>query len=500
MSKCLFVCALALASLAGQVVSAAAARDRDHDKLPDRWERRHGLSTTTPNARRDPDRDRLSNRREYRLRTHPRRRDTDRDGLGDGAEVRRYHTNPRRRDTDGDGLTDGAEVNRHHTNPRRPDTDRDGIDDGAEVGAGSDATDPGSVPPPPVAPAPPRCDVNATPASLDDVLDAAPAGQSICLAAGDYGSFGGASKDGPVTVRAVPGVVARMRLGFSNASNLVLDGLTISGATLSGSTRDVTIRNSAFSGPVTIRGLANANVVLDHNTHLNIDAGGQTSSPARIHLSYSGSTHSGVTIQNSLLAGGDSDGVQTGVGVNIINNEFRDILQGGSNHTDAIQLLGAAGSVIRGNYIHHSATGIVAYDGLTRATIERNVVQLPGRRPWGIELYSDDSSIVRHNTLAHGSCDFNLPCGIISITRKSQDDAGHGTVVIDNIATQISVQSGSTIAERHHNLLRQGAQAGDLIGVPAFVGGATPAAFAAFQLTPISPGVNAASDGTNVGA
>ena len=99
-------------------VSASAPRDRDHDRLPDRWERRHQLSTSKPSARRDPDRDRLRNRREYRLRTHPRRKDTDRDRLRDGAEVRRYHTNPRKRDTDGDGYSDRCEL-RKRTNPRK---------------------------------------------------------------------------------------------------------------------------------------------------------------------------------------------------------------------------------------------------------------------------------------------------------------------------------------------------------------------------------------------
>ena len=35
--------------------ATAAARDRDRDGLPDRWEKRHGLSTTTASASADPD-------------------------------------------------------------------------------------------------------------------------------------------------------------------------------------------------------------------------------------------------------------------------------------------------------------------------------------------------------------------------------------------------------------------------------------------------------------
>ena len=106
-----------LASTAASV-SAGVSRDSDHDRLPDRWERKHHLSTNSPSARRDPDRDRLNNRRELRLRTHPRRADTDRDRLRDGAEVRRFHTNPRRRDTDGDRFSDRCEL-RKGTNPRK---------------------------------------------------------------------------------------------------------------------------------------------------------------------------------------------------------------------------------------------------------------------------------------------------------------------------------------------------------------------------------------------
>jgi hypothetical protein len=73
-----------------------AARDRDHDGLPDRWERRYDLSTSKKSAKGDPDRDGLRNRREYRLRTNPRKRDTDGDGHRDRAELR-AGTNPRDR-------------------------------------------------------------------------------------------------------------------------------------------------------------------------------------------------------------------------------------------------------------------------------------------------------------------------------------------------------------------------------------------------------------------
>ena len=106
-----------LASTAASV-SAGASRDSDHDRLPDRWERKHHLSTNSPSARRDPDRDRLNNRRELRLRTHPRRADTDRRPV---ARRRRGPAVPyqsRRRDTDGERFSDRCEL-RKGTNPRK---------------------------------------------------------------------------------------------------------------------------------------------------------------------------------------------------------------------------------------------------------------------------------------------------------------------------------------------------------------------------------------------
>jgi thrombospondin type 3 repeat protein len=116
MSKSL-VLLLVVLSYAATTASGAVRRDRDHDRLSDRWEKRYHLSTSKKSAKGDPDHDGLRNLREYRLRINPRRKDTDRDGLRDRAEVRRYHTNPRKNDSDSDGYSDGAEV-RAGTNPR----------------------------------------------------------------------------------------------------------------------------------------------------------------------------------------------------------------------------------------------------------------------------------------------------------------------------------------------------------------------------------------------
>lgn len=127
------------------------------------------------------------------------------------------------------------------------------------------------------------------------------------------------------------------------------------------------------------------------------------------------------------------------------------------------------------------------------------MIDLPDR-PWGVEVYADDGSVIRHNTLRYRSgCEYNLPCGILALDRKSGDPAGRGTVVTDNIATDIVLANGSTAAARHHNLVRRNVRAGDLLGTPVFAGGAAPTAYAGFLLAPGSPGDGAASDGTDIG-
>src|SRR3954464_5767072 len=78
-----FIPALTLAAVPA---TASAATDRNHDGLPDRWERQHHLSLSVKQARRDTDHDGLKNRGEYRAGTDPRDRDSDDAGRRDGAE------------------------------------------------------------------------------------------------------------------------------------------------------------------------------------------------------------------------------------------------------------------------------------------------------------------------------------------------------------------------------------------------------------------------------
>jgi len=65
---------------------SAAARDVNRDRIPDRWEKRHGLSLKVDQARRDQDDDGFKNRAEWRAKTDPRDEDTDGDGVPDADE------------------------------------------------------------------------------------------------------------------------------------------------------------------------------------------------------------------------------------------------------------------------------------------------------------------------------------------------------------------------------------------------------------------------------
>lgn len=68
------------------VAGPAAAKDRNKDGLPDRWEKRYDLSLKVKQGKRDQDEDGLNNRGEFAAGTSPRQDDSDDDGSLDGDE------------------------------------------------------------------------------------------------------------------------------------------------------------------------------------------------------------------------------------------------------------------------------------------------------------------------------------------------------------------------------------------------------------------------------
>jgi hypothetical protein len=110
------------ALLAVPGAAMAKSHDRDHDKLPDKWEHKFHLSTHHNSAAGDPDKDGLDNRGEFKSRTDPRKADSDRDGVNDAND-----------DQDDDGVDNRDEMG-EHTNPCNPDSNHNGVRDGDEVG------------------------------------------------------------------------------------------------------------------------------------------------------------------------------------------------------------------------------------------------------------------------------------------------------------------------------------------------------------------------------
>ena len=348
----------------------------------------------------------------------------------------------------------------------------------------------------------------ATPATLPSVFASAQGGDTILLASGDYGTFHGGMKSSPVTLTPQSGATVNMDIDFNPASNIVIDGVRISDALITGNaTKSITIRNSDFPGQIWLdtRELVDSNVTLANDVFHDWDTC-SSCGEARVFLT-GGSQPSGVTIRDSKFYGGLSDGIQNGsYGTQIIGNEFYAITPGSPSgvHADAIQLYGSSHTVIRGNYMHDmpEVPFIMAADGTDHELIEDNVVEGSSHGYPYITLFSDDSSIVRHNTFADGDCAFNIRCGVLRLGNKDSDDPGHGTIVKDNILGEISTEGATTVGERSHNLLANDSPSGpgEIRGKPTYVGGARPTSYADYRLASGSLGKGKASDGLDIGA
>ena len=154
-----------------------------------------------------------------------------------------------------------------------------------------------------------------------------------------------------------------------------------------------------------------SNLVLNHDTFSYAVTSTSSGPNSKVFLDTSGSSPgAAVTLENSYFANGDLDGIHFGGGSGdlIKNNFFTNLCDRNVNHTDNIQFQGGSQIAITGNYIYSPgptsstdcvAGGIDSYDaGTNGVLIENNVIDTT--RDWGIELYSDQNSIVEHNTVA----------------------------------------------------------------------------------------------------
>jgi hypothetical protein len=225
----------------------------------------------------------------------------------------------------------------------------------------------------------------------------------------------------------------------------------------------------------------------------------------------------GLTISNNYLSGGTADGVRldAGSGIQVLSNTFTQLDDVDPCHTDAIQIYGSASHVImKGNFFYSqqnaASCSLGMWDGGDHNVFENNVVAgTPTNGCYGaVALLNDDSSTVIHNVFAYGGClphGTSTPCGDVTLGGKTGQGAGTGTLIRDNIMTDIANGDGGLNAtfSEDHNLCHPGSGCGtgegDIRGVPVFAGGSAPTTFSGFALCAGSPGVGRASDGTNIG-
>jgi hypothetical protein len=329
--------------------------------------------------------------------------------------------------------------------------------------------------------------------SLGNEYAAASPGETVCLAAGHYGTFyGGRKEDGPVAIRAERGAKVTMALNLDSTVNLRLDGLTITSASISGRSRNITIANSRFTGLTIVHAdqMEHANIVFDHNVHSDIDTC-TSCFQGRLHIDGNTGHPTGVVVKNSVFSGGDSDGVRADAdGIKVLNNKFFGFRDHDPFHTDPIQLYGGTHVTIRGNYFHDNdvSAQIMMADGGAHNVVEDNVVS-GGGYTWAITWFSDNSSIIRHNTFTVGQCDAGIRCGQINLGAKASDPAGHGTIIRDNVMGGISNHGEAKVSgyRADHNFT----------GSPQFRGPL--GTFAGYRLSSSSPGSGRGSNGSDPG-
>src|SRR3982075_2047530 len=64
----------------------SARVDRQHDRIPDRWQCRHSITLKVKRTKRDQHRDGLNNLGEFQAGDDPHKADSDNEGVDDGSE------------------------------------------------------------------------------------------------------------------------------------------------------------------------------------------------------------------------------------------------------------------------------------------------------------------------------------------------------------------------------------------------------------------------------
>lgn len=360
-------------------------------------------------------------------------------------------------------------------------------------------------------------------ANLALAIASAAAGSTICLNSGNYGTvtLGTFTKNPPVIVKSVSAPGASMGLLAQNGANgVTFDGIDFSnnGANISGSsTKNITIKNSGFGASqllILTTNFNSNNILIDHNTFgaFNADGGYE----GRLQITWGGGapgpTPSGVVVTNNTFGpGGCSDGIQIGARGVVIGpgNIFTDITQSqsctdlyapaGPPHVDAIQGYGQGYTSVTGNYFVNNTVDLGFYDGGTSEVFTNNVIVHTSNSQSG-QMGTIANGIFRHNTLKGATITFaGKPENGPSTNLLLQDNIflGSGGVNLAQNGTPACTNCSVT-----HNLFQtSGIASGtnNITGLPTFVGGASPATWAGWQLTSGSLGFGAGSDGKDMG-
>ena len=161
-------------------------------------------------------------------------------------------------------------------------------------------------------------------------------------------------------------------------------------------------------------------------------------------------------------------------------NEFFNLAQSSSVHTDSIQLYGASDTTITGNYIHDAAEGIMAPDGGDSGFlhIENNVFSRIDQQ--GVYLGFKPGLVLNHNTFSAGVMLHDDP------TKGGSPTVGaviKNNILLNGVAKQNLM--ANAIAVEDYNLLAGGSGAHDIkAGKPTFAAGAAPTTFAGWLLAP----------------
>lgn len=372
--------------------------------------------------------------------------------------------------------------------------------------------------------------LHATTANFAAQVTAATPGTTILLASGDYGNWVGTNKAITIAPETNADVIITLDLSAGNGGwtmdgghtellsstngpsrtqdpPFTSHGITITEMFFQGTSnppQNITIKRCWFTGTLrfdTDPANLNANWIIDRCAWLNVGTfvNPDLSNPEACFQLWGNN----ITLKNCFMYSCLSDGVKLSGGTNVTvqDSEFWKMtsLTQPTVHEDAMQWNGATSTTVTRCWFHDFEQACSAFDGTASNTITDNVVDssgMVGHTPqWWIVMGADNpASTVKYNTVIGG----NIACG------SKPANATSISIIQNNIGsvdlTGIAGGANGVPTTNSFNMA-SGAGSPNINGVPTFVGGSPPfTTYQAYKLTGGSDGVNASSDGINVGA